>query len=118
MEKLEIDCVPQYINDGTLTFKEAVNNICSFVVNNYPLFGLHKFDEDFRSEIFLCLLERGEQIIQNYNSNICCFRKYLYFSIQSLIRTKQKYHAKDHEKHTNEGLHLGPVKRNRKALDS
>ncbi len=94
MEKHEIECVPKKVKDGTLTVRQAVNTIGSFVVNNYPLFGLHKFDEDFRSEIFLCILERGEQLIQNYNSNICCFEKYLYFYIQSLIRTKLKYYAK------------------------
>lgn len=94
MKNQEIEGVTQKVKDGTLTVKQAVNLICSFVVNNYPLFGLHKFDEDFRSEIFLSLLERGEMLLQNYNSKICCFEKYLFFYIQSLIRTKLKYHAK------------------------
>ena len=94
MKKQEIESVPRQIKDGTLTVKQAVNDICSFVVNNYPLFGLHKFDEDFRSEIFLSMLERGGQLFQNYDSTICCFEKYLYFYVQSIIRTKLKYYAK------------------------
>lgn len=94
MEKLKIDLVPQKIQNGTLTVKEAVNLICSFVLKNYPMFKLHKYDEDFRSEIYIYILEHGEQLLRNYNSEVCCFQKYLYYYIVSLTHTKIKSLAK------------------------
>ena len=94
MEKQQINLVPQKIKNGTLSEKEAVNVICSFVLKNYPMFKLHKFDEDFRSEIYIYILEHGEQLLRNYNSEICCFQKYLYYYIISLTHTKIKALAK------------------------
>ncbi len=94
MKNQQIDLLPQQIADGTLTVKEAVNTICSFVIKNYPMFKLHKFDEDFRSEIFIYILEHGEHIIRNYNGEISSFQKYLYYYVMSLISTKLKAFAK------------------------
>ncbi len=95
MKNQQIDLLPQQIADGTLTVKEAVNTICSFVIKNYPMFKLHKFDEDFRSEIFIYLLEHGEHIIRNYKSESSSFQKYLYYYIMSLISSKLKLLAKN-----------------------
>lgn len=98
MENQLIEVIPEKYKTGTMSAKEAVNTICCFVIKNYPLFGLHKFDEDFRSEVFISLLEKGEHVLRNYDREIGCFRKYLYYYIMSLINSRLKSQAKHYIK--------------------
>lgn len=94
MEKINVNRIPDMIKNQELSTKQAVDLIATFVSLNYPVFGLHHFDEDFREEIILHIIERGESIIKKYNKLQGDFFNYLYCCIKSttrtLIRTKAK----------------------------
>lgn len=87
-EKLEK--LPLQFQSGVISEKEAINEICSFVSRNYPIYGLHKFDEDFRQDIFLNLLERGTHILRLFNPKFGDFFTFLFCYVSSLINTKVK----------------------------
>lgn len=90
MKSFDLNLLPEQLQAGSITRKEAVNLICSFISNNYPVFGLQKYDEDFRSDLILKIIERGEHLLDIYmpeNGNFFCF---LHTYISSLINTKLK----------------------------
>ena len=86
----ELDIVLNQCKKGTITQKEAVNHIGSFVIRNYPVFGLQKFDEDFRQDVILWLLEHGEYLVQNYDPEIGDFFTFLFCYVKTLINTKKR----------------------------
>ena len=94
MKNYELDYVLKDLNSGTITVKQAVNRICTFISKNYPVFGLHRYDEDFRSEIILAFLERGEHILSLYNPEAGNFFTFIYCYLNTLASSKRKVHAK------------------------
>ena len=94
MKKVNLNKIPSDIENGILSQKEAVNLICSFINFNYPVFGLEKYDEDFREEIILAFLEKGELMISHYDKNQGEFFNYLYCYILSLVHTRLRVLAK------------------------
>lgn len=89
----ELKMLPELIATGKLSKKEAVDKIGGFINQNYPIFGLHKYDEDFRSEIMLAFLERGEKILDTYHKDTSDFFTYLFTNIKSMVNTKKKTKA-------------------------
>ncbi len=75
---------------GLMTEKEVINVICTFVARNYPVFGLHKYDEDFRQDIILHLLERGPHLIHLFNPDFGDFFTFLYCYVSTLINSTLK----------------------------
>ena len=94
MKNPELDSMLEKLQAGKITRKQAVEIICLFIMKNYPIFGLHKFDEDFRSELILSLLERGEAFLQRYNPESGDFFTFLYCSVTMMITGKRKSLAK------------------------
>lgn len=94
MNSSELNLIPQQIKSGIITKKTALNLISTFICENYPVFGLHKFDEDFREDILVYFLERGEHILDTYDENYADFFTYLYSNILSYIQTKRRMLAK------------------------
>ncbi len=94
MKSYDLNLLPQKINEGSITTKQAVDCISSFVIQNYRVFGLQKYDEDFRSDILVSLLERGEHLIHLYNPEYGDFFSFLYCYIQSLANSQIKSFAK------------------------
>lgn len=90
MKKNDLNTIPERLQNGLITEKEAIHEICSFVARNYPVYGLHKHDEDFRQDILLNLIERGPHIIQLFNPELGDFFTFLYCYICSLINTNLK----------------------------
>ena len=82
--------LPQKLADGRLSQKEAINQLCNFVMENFPLFGLQKFDEDTRQEILLGIIEKGIHIMTVYNSQIGDFFTFFYCHVCSIINTLNK----------------------------
>lgn len=89
-----INLIPSKITKGLITQKEAINKIVSFVCKNYPIFGLHRYDEDFREEIILSILEKGTSMLIHYNQKLGTFFNYMYSFINSLVRTKNRTAAR------------------------
>ena len=77
-------------NSGKINEKQFTNEICSFVSKNYPVYGLHKYDEDFRQDIIVSLLEKCPHIIHLFNHQYGDFFTFLYCYVCSLINTKIK----------------------------
>lgn len=94
MKNQELDFVLRDLNSGTITVRQAVNRIGTFISKNYPVFGLHKYDEDFRSEIILAFLERGEHILSLYNPNTGDLYTFLYCYLNTIANSKRKMLAK------------------------
>ncbi|WP_027727375.1 hypothetical protein [Treponema sp. C6A8] len=94
MLKIELNKIPSLLEEGLLTRNQAVNFMAEFIFKNYPLFGLHKYDEDFREEILLEFLEKGGNLIDCYKSSIGNFFPYFYSQISSIVNKNLKKRAK------------------------
>lgn len=94
MEKINLNLIPVQIEKGIITTKEAVNIISQFVSLNYPVFGLQKYDEDFRSDIVLNILEKGVSIMEGYDNKRGDFFTYLFYQIKSLVHARARSTAK------------------------
>lgn len=90
MKQIDLNALPEKLRNGTLSEKEVVNEFCCFVAKNYPLYGLHKYDEDFRQDIILSLIERGPYLLQLYNPQLGDFFTFLYCYISTLINSRFK----------------------------
>lgn len=88
MECYELNSFPSKIKMGLITYQEAVNELSSFILKNFRVFNLQKFDEDFRSELVITFLENGVKFLQSYNSEIGDFFSFLYCYINSMVTTK------------------------------
>ncbi len=83
----EFNELPQKFAEGKISDKELIDQICSFVTENAPLFGLQKFDEDSRQEILLGIVEKGKHIVSVYNPQIGDFFTFFYCHVCSLMNT-------------------------------
>ena len=52
--------LPELIKSGKMTVKQAIDEIGGFINQNYPVFSLKKYDEDFRSDIILMFFEKAK----------------------------------------------------------
>ena len=73
------------VSNGRLSEREALNVLVVFISQNPILFGLFGYDEDFRSELVLHILEKGNVIFKNYNESSGSFFTYLYCYIKSTV---------------------------------
>lgn len=94
MTKLNLNEIPTKVKNKEITQKEAIDFISSFIINNYPVFGLHHYDEDFREEIILQIIEKGKNILSNYNPAEGDFFNYIYCYITYTVRTLLRSSAK------------------------
>ena len=90
MKLQQLENLPEDLKSGLITEKEAIDKICCYVAENYPIYGLHKYDEDFRQDIILNLLERASHILHLFNPKFGDFFTFLYCYVSSLINTKVK----------------------------
>lgn len=72
---------------GLLSEKKMLEYICSFVIHNYPVFGLQKYDEDFRQDVLLSFIEKGHRVLNQFNPAFGDFFTFLYCSICTIINT-------------------------------
>lgn len=94
MKMLNLNTIPIQLEKKEITQKEAINLLSSFLSKNYPVFGLQRYDEDFREEIILSIIEKGEKLLNHYNPSQGDFFNYFYCYINSLVRTKIRSMAK------------------------
>lgn len=94
MEIRNLNLLPELIASGEITKEEGLKLLASFVCNNYPIFGLHKYDEDFRSEIFIKVLEKGNKLFDTFNPQSGDFFTFTYCFIKSQIKQTTKTNAK------------------------
>ena len=90
MNQKDLEKLVQKYHTGELSEKEVINRITVFVTRNYPIYGLQKYDEDFRQDILLGLLEKGAHILHLYNPDYGDFFTFLYCYICTLINSRIK----------------------------
>ena len=90
MNSMELNELSDQLLRGEISEKEMIKHICTFVVKNYPIFGLQKYDEDFRQEVLLNLIEKGNRLLNQFNPAFGDFFTYLYCYICTIINTKIK----------------------------
>lgn len=94
MERLDLNEVPDYLENGKKSREEMLNYLAAFVLKNKSLFELYKFDDDFVSDVILNLLERGQQIFTNYDKEQGTFFNYFFYYVKNLIKTTMRARAK------------------------
>lgn len=90
MNQQNLNQVVEQFRSGKMTEKEVIDEICKFVIMNYPIYGLHKYDEDFRQDILLKLIERGSHILHLFNPQYGDFFTFLFCYISTMINSKIK----------------------------
>jgi len=94
MKKFDLDELEQLFRQKKISEKQLGEKLIEFTVFNYPLYGLNKYDDDFRGELYLKLVERINSIIKEYNPEITKFSTYYYFKIISLMNCLLKRMAR------------------------
>ena len=93
MEQFDLNKIPEQINSGEISRSCAVHQLAMFLSKNPALFGLNKKDEDFKSEVILLFLEKGEATIELYNPNYGTFFTYFFCFIKSLTNSVRRSRA-------------------------
>ena len=87
---IKLNDLPAYIYDGKFSKKEAVNFLAEFIFKNPALFGLEKEDPDFKNDLILDILERGERILDSFNPKAGQFFPFFYSTIKGRVKTIKK----------------------------
>lgn len=95
MKPKDLNLLAEKYRSGELSEKAVIDKMTVFVVKNYPMYGLHKYDEDFRQDIILNLLERGSRLLHIFNPKYGDFFTFLYCNICTLINTALKARAQE-----------------------
>ena len=93
MEQFDLNKIPEQIKSGEISKSCAVHQLAMFLSKNPALFGLSKKDEDFKSEVILLFLEKGEATFELYNPNYGTFFTYFFCFIKSLINSVRRSRA-------------------------
>lgn len=83
--KLDINAIPEEINTGKKTQKEAVNQLAVFIVQHPSIFGLNNEEEDLLGDVLIRFLEKGDNIFNNFNPNYGTFFTYFFCYVKSMI---------------------------------
>ena len=95
MKPNDLNLLAEKFRSGQMSEKAVIDKITVFVVKNYPIYGLHKYDEDFRQDIILALLERGSRLLHIFNPQYGDFFTFLYCNICTFINTALKARAQE-----------------------
>lgn len=93
MKQSQLNCLPEQLKSGNLTEQQVIQKICTFVIKNYPLFGKSMYDEDFRQDILLHIVEKGSHILKLFNPQLGDFFTFFYCYMCTLINSKHKENA-------------------------
>lgn len=98
MITFNVNSIMDQLIKGEISKKQAVDMTTNFVCRNYKVFGLDKYDEDLRSEIYLALIEKGESFLDSYRPEIGDYFSYLFTFINTQKLTKLKTLARNNVK--------------------
>jgi ABC-type antimicrobial peptide transport system permease subunit len=90
MNQSELNTLPDLVQEGKMSQAYASHKLALYVRENRTLFGLHKKNEDFNSDIIVMLLEKSKQLFEQYNSQYGSFFTYFFCFIKSLINMENK----------------------------
>ena len=87
---IQMNDIPALIAEGKLTRKEAINYIVEFIHKNPALFTLEKESDDFRNDLIIDFLEKGENFLSSFDSSRGNFFPFLYATILGRIKALRK----------------------------
>ena len=90
MDMKRIDDLPDLVQAGRISMEEAVKKIAEYIYREPYRFGLAGFDDDFKSEIILTVLQKGAQVFKRFDKNCGAFGSYLYAFVRGLILTQKR----------------------------
>ena len=93
MKQFELNEIPERIKKGEISKSYAVHQLAMYLSKNPALFGLKTKDEDFKSEVILLFLEKGEKTIEMYDSNYGSFFTYFFCFVKSLTNSVTRTRA-------------------------
>ena len=93
MYQSELNELPEMIASGKISKKVALDKLAIYLRENYGVFGLQKKDEDFKSEVIILLLEKGEKILDQFNPDYGTFFTYFFCFIKSLMNNVTRKRA-------------------------
>lgn len=102
MDVSELNNLPSLVIKGEITREAAAGNVLEFIQKHPQIFGLNKYDEDFKSDIMIILLGKKERLLP-----LCCkngkyelntalyiggedFFYHIYWLVTSAINTKKR----------------------------
>jgi len=95
MEDLELDLIPQMLDQGKMTKEEAVMKILEGVYTNPGRFNLLDMEEDERSDFLIESISKIEGILERYNKRLGPLGAYLFYSIPGIRMSWTKKMAED-----------------------
>lgn len=94
-----LNLIPQMVETGHLSTKQAIQKMALFVQQNISVFNIIECDEDLRSEIVLHILDKGEILFNKYSKECGDFFNYFYSFVKnteiSCRRRQQKSTLQD-----------------------
>ena len=90
MIKEDIEKIPELVSSGKMSWEQVTRELVVFIIRNKPMFGLHKYDEDFISDFIIQFLVRGAEALAEYNSEKGAFLSYLFCMIRNIVTSLQK----------------------------
>lgn len=90
MARVNLNEIPELIDSGKISRKAALQKLSVFVLQEKKIFGLHNYDDDFRSEVIVTLLEKGTDIFDSFNPKYGSFFTYFFCLIKGIIQTLLK----------------------------
>lgn len=86
-----INAIPKFIAEKRISKEQALQEIILFIQENYAIFNMSSFSDDFKSELILAILDKGNTIFDKYSSSKLDFFNYLYSYVKNTeITLKRK----------------------------
>lgn len=90
MIKEDIEKIPELVKSGKKSWEQVCHELVVFIICNKPMFGLHKYDEDFISDFIIQFLVRGPEALAEFREEKGAFLSYLFCMIKNIIISLQK----------------------------
>ena len=78
MIKEDIEKIPELVKSGKKSWEQVCHELVVFIICNKPMFGLHKYDEDFISDFIIQFLVRGPEALAEFREEKGAFLSYLF----------------------------------------
>ena len=90
MIKEDIEKIPERVKSGSVSWEQVSRELVVFIIRNKPMFGLHKYDEDFMSDFIIQFLVRGPEALAEFQEQKGAFLSYLFCMVKNIVISLQK----------------------------
>ena len=87
---MNIENLPELVSGKIISAEDAAKKIAE-AIHRFPhRFGLISYDEDFRSEIILTVIQKGSKLFTKFQRGKSSFISYIHFFVQGLIMSQKR----------------------------